>query len=522
MNILRSLRRLGSAAAVFFGGHGAVSQLARRREVSRPSLYREAEACLQNVEGTAARQEVQELHAECDRLRRRVVDLESRLGAAVEMDAGRQACFAATAQAEGVSLPTARRLLGVLLGAAAPSVARLGRWTRAAGRAAAARLAILDEATRPRVEQAAGDEIFFGGKPCLMAVEQHSLCWLTGRLTERRDGEGWAAELRTLPRLRQFTRDAGQALSRGVALANAERRRQGREPFADQEDHFHALRAAGPALRGLRDKTARLTARAELAERRAARRTRERGGPGSLAGAATRAWRAAERAMDVWSAAEKTYARIREALRLFTPDGELNTRPRAEATLDATLATLAGPQWSKARRMLRRPRLLTFLDETARGLEALPVGAEVRQAAVQVEGLRRRPEALRDAGPAAGALRGMLWAAGLVLTLSGPAGPAALTRVREVLDGAWRASSLVECINSVARMQQSRHRRMTQGLLDLKRLYWNCRKFRTGKRRDRTPYELLGLTPATTDWWNLLQASPEQLRQELFDKEVAA
>jgi hypothetical protein len=28
----------------------------------------------------------------------------------------------------------------------------------------------------------------------------------------------------------------------------------------------------------------------------------------------------------------------------------------------------------------------------------------------------------------------------------------------------------VECVNSVARMQQARHRKMTQGLLDLKRL----------------------------------------------------
>ena len=76
------------------------------------------------------------------------------------------------------------------------------------------------------------------------------------------------------------------------------------------------------------------------------------------------------------------------------------------------------------------------------------------------------------------------------------------------------ASSLVECLNSVARMQQSRHRRMTQELLDLKRLYWNCRTFRTGRRQKQTPYAyggcacrqpiggiaqaLTGATPSTT------------------------
>jgi hypothetical protein len=73
----------------------------------------------------------------------------------------------------------------------------------------------------------------------------------------------------------------------------------------------------------------------------------------------------------------------------------------------------------------------------------------------------------------------------------------------------------VECINSVARMQQSRHRRMTQGLLDLKRLYWNCREFRTGRRRKKTPYELLGLRLPTKDWWELLKLTPERLRQQL-------
>jgi hypothetical protein len=56
-----------------------------------------------------------------------------------------------------------------------------------------------------------------------------------------------------------------------------------------------------------------------------------------------------------------------------------------------------------------------------------------------------------------------------------------------------RATSAVECMNSVLRMYQSRHNTVTQGLLDLKPLYWNCRGFHEGKRRGRCPYEQLGL-----------------------------
>jgi len=116
----------------------------------------------------------------------------------------------------------------------------------------------------------------------------------------------------------------------------------------------------------------------------------------------------------------------------------------------------------------------------------------------------------------------VLLATGLVLSLAGPTAVAAMTQVGVVLRQAWRASSLVECLNSVARMQQSRHRRMTPGLLALKRLYWNCRRFGTGRRRRQTPYGLLGVPLPTMDCWELLRIPPEQLRQQLSAPRVAA
>ena len=43
-------------------------------------------------------------------------------------------------------------------------------------------------------------------------------------------------------------------------------------------------------------------------------------------------------------------------------------------------------------------------------------------------------------------------------------------RVPAVLEAKVRASSAVECMNCVLRMQQSNHKRMTQPMRDLKRL----------------------------------------------------
>jgi hypothetical protein len=347
-----------------------------------------------------------------------------------------------------------------------------------------------------------------------MIVEQHSLCWVSGRLAPRRDGAEWAREFRQLPQLRQATQDGGTGLAKGLAIVNAERHQAGQSAVCAQDDHFHVLREGTRALRKMQGNVSRLMDKAVKADRKAAVKER-RTGDGRVRGAVAKAWRRAERAMDAWSAAEAAWGQVGAALRLFTPQGALNTRARAEAALQALLPRLAGPPWSKVRRQLRRPQLLTFLDQAQEGLSSLPVAGELLAAAVRVEGLRRQPERLREAGVQAAALRGVLLAAGLVLSLSGPAGAQAVALVRGALRGVWRASSLVECLNSVTRMQQGRHRKMTQGLLDLKRLYWNCRAFRTGHRRKKSPYELQGLRLPSRDWWELLWLTPEQLRQQL-------
>jgi len=115
----------------------------------------------------------------------------------------------------------------------------------------------------------------------------------------------------------------------------------------------------------------------------------------------------------------------------------------------------------------------------------------VKQAAVRQEGLRRRPEALKGDSPQAAVLRGILLMCTVVLSKAGAVGEQAVTSVQDICRRSYRASSLVECINSVLRMHQAGHRQMTQGLIDLKRLYWNCHSFTSGRRRKTTPYERL-------------------------------
>jgi hypothetical protein len=52
-------------------------------------------------------------------------------------------------------------------------------------------------------------------------------------------------------------------------------------------------------------------------------------------------------------------------------------------------------------------------------------------------------------------------------------------------------------------------------LLDLKRLYWNCREFAAGKRRGPCPYAHLGLALPSFDWWQLLHTPPHQVKEKV-------
>ena len=521
MATLSLLDRLACATAVLFGRYGDVTRLAQRHGLCRQAVYRQTVAVLGDLDGDGHRADVCRLRQQRDQLQARCDDLQRRLGQAVVLDEDHQAEFAAVAQAEGVSLPVARRLLQVALGKRTPSVAQLGRRTQGAARRCAPLLAVLDEHTRPRMRQAVPDEIFVRRRPILMVVEPQSLCWVSGRLAQRRNGATWAGEFALLPALEQVTKDGGTGLAKGLEQVNRQRRQEGRAAAVAQDDHFHVLREGRRALRVSAGQANRAVDRAWKADKKERRRCR---GPraGKRTGHASVValrWRQAEAAYDRWCRQEQAWQLAASAFALFDASGQLQTRARAEAAVAAALPELTGKPWAKARAALTRPELWTYLDRAQEQLAALPVAAELREAALQVEGARRRPEALAGNDPRSAALRGVVLLASVVLSRAGPAGAEALALVPGVLAGVWRASSLVEGLNSVLRMQQSRHRRLTQGLLDLKRLYWNCHRFRTGKRRRRSPYEHLGLRLPAVPWWELLKWPPEQLRQYLSASE---
>jgi hypothetical protein len=154
-------QRIASAFAVLCGQYGDVTKMAQDRESSRQALYREAEQVASAVDGAGTQARIDDLQQQLTQRQAEIQVLQERLEHAVEITSDKQHEFAAVAQAEGVSLGVARRLLRVVAGSAStPSVPTPGRATLESGKRAGDSLVVLDEVTRPKVRQGTADEIF--------------------------------------------------------------------------------------------------------------------------------------------------------------------------------------------------------------------------------------------------------------------------------------------------------------------------------------------------------------------------
>ncbi|MGF1579945.1 MAG: hypothetical protein ACFCD0_11340 [Gemmataceae bacterium] len=233
------------------------------------------------------------------------------------------------------------------------------------------------------------------------------------------------------------------------------------------------------------------------------------------------AWRKAEEAFDRWEKADKAWQQAKRALPMITAEGQLNTRLGAQDLVQQACEQLPEKEFGKAKRLLTRDQTLTHLNVVQEKLDGIEAEKELVSAAVDFECACRSQAVMQRESKSGGGLRGVWLLAMAVLDQAGSLGQEVLASVREILDRSVRASSCVEGLNSVVRMHQSRHRNMSQELLDLKRLYWNLKVFRTGKRKNQRPYELLGLDwPEGWTWWDVVTKTPQELKDKLSTSQL--
>jgi hypothetical protein len=523
------LRRwIGNAAAVLLGSHGQVSQAATQASCSRQTVYDHAGKVQQALEDAQlpgpARAELLRQIGQLREENARLCQQLAQRSEFIEFNEARRKCLSSTTSAMGLSLNQIEEVFDVLLKdqpacvlcKPAPSRAAIGRWVLAACLLAASVLRVLDRHTRGLAVQLCLDEIFFHGKPVLVAVEPASMAVLLCHKTKDRTAATWLVDLQPFDKLEHAIADAGTGLQ--AALAQLQQQRQAAAPGPEAQlpeltvglDVFHTEKEARVLLARQWRGVEAAWAKAEKADRRLADAQPWQRGNRTVA--ANAAWRRVQRLFERYEQREAAWKRAKAAQQLFRPDGRLNDRVWAQAEIEAACRELYGPGWPKVHALLRDERTLTWLDRLHRQLQQAEPRQQVREAMVEWWRLEQKND---KAGMAMAAVQGQ------VCRSMAEDWQQSYKRVSEVLQAATRASSAVECVNSVLRMHQARHRNLSQGMLDLKRLYWNSRAFRNGKRQGKCPYQLLGASLPTYDFWELLNTDPEKLAQQLSSSKVA-
>src|SRR5215831_13866919 len=514
---------IGNAAAVLSGAWGAVTRRAQQSGYSRTAVYTHAQRVVQAVASAqASGSSYDALWHENERLKAENAALWQAWAEAEALSEAKQRNFAGSGWAMGLSLSQIITLFAIVLPlGAVPSRAMVGRWVQEAMARAGRLLVVLDLACRTRVRVLCLDEIFLHRAPVLMAIEPHSMAWMAGQRRPDRSGESWCEVLTHWPCLEHVIADGGQGLERGVKLTNAARCTQGEVPETVSSpamtmglDIFHTQRELERVLQRQWKRAERQLDTASQADAKVERYKRQGRDPRGVSGVAGRAWQKTERLLDQAGNAQKAVQQITAALSWFDAQGRLYGRQTAQAQLDEASQQLQGDCWSKVKRLLSDERTLSHLDRLHAHRTAAVSEPVLHDALTRLWYVNDQMQQVH--GGASVRLRQLVVIEQVLCERLCPQWQSAYRQVDELLRYAVRASSAVECVNSVVRMHQGRHRHVTQGLLDLKRLYWNCRVFREGKRKGKNPYALLGLHLPTSDWWQLLQMAPAELAQKLL------
>jgi hypothetical protein len=514
---------IDNAAAVLSGAWGAVTRRAQQSGYSRTAVYTHAQRVVQAVASEQAGGiSYDALWQENERLKAENEALWQAWSEAEALSEAKQRNLAGSGCAMGLSLSQIVTLFAIVLPRGAmPSRALVGRWVQAAAAQAGRLLVVLDLACQARVRVLCLDEIFLHREPVLMAIEPNSMAWMAGQRGPDRSGESWREVITNWPCLEHVIADGGQGLARGMKLANEARGVQGEASETVSSpamtmglDVFHTRRELERVLQRQWKQAERQLETASQADAKVARYKRQGRDPRGVSGVAGRAWRKAEVLFDQAVKAQEAVHQIEAALSWFDARGRLYCRQTAQAQLDEASQQLQGDCWSKVKRLLSDERTLSHVDRLREHLTSAVSEPMLRDALTRLWYVN---DQMRQAqGDACLRLRQLVVIEQMLCERLCTQWQSAYRRVDELLRHAVRASSAVECINSVVRMHQGRHRHVSQGLLDLKRLYGNCRVFREGKRKGQSPYDLLGLHLPSADWWQLLQMAPEELEQKLL------
>ena len=359
----------------------------------------------------------------------------------------------------------------------------------------------------------ANDEVFAKSQPILITVDPVSSAILRIELTDKRTAEKWSNHYQCLlnngfmPDL--LTSDAGVA----ICAANKETLKD----IPWQLDTFHSV-----AHRlGLWDR--KLEKAIDTATLYAADREKTLDSAKSDAVIEKRlngccdAEDAIKEAQGLHHDFHYLYLEIIHQLNSFDSRGELRKRKEAEETIEAALDLLESLDYKAIKKDITSvrnalPDFLSYfataekavkncqnLSDNKDALSALYLAWQWDKAVIKSKDIPRKHKAIEQ--------RDLHLELTQILVENEEEYLSLKQTVYGELDQIIQASSMVECINSLLRpyLNNSRNQ-VTQGFLNTFMFYHNHRRYHAGKRKNKTPMEILTGKEQKEDWIDLLLA----------------
>ncbi len=464
--------------------------------------------------GEATEKRNAELEAENAGLRARNQELEAKQANSVEVTRQRVRDLCLTLVVLPVSYRDVRDVVGLAYGEEyAPSEATLCGMVQDYG--VIAGLILLDDEVTWKFLSACIDEIFFHGTPILAVVDPDSMAVGACERSQDRTGESWHAVLSNFPNLDYIISDQARGIARGIHLT-----RGVSGTIQHQSDLYHFL-----------IEVSRTTRRLETCLEKLLKAEEE----------VWQDWIQGRIYVKTVEKIEATVVRQLEFMEQYyqalefldfafspmTSDHEVNTRERGRQILSDVMQRLKSlPELGldDLVKILekRGPGCLVFLDQLQRELSVIPVelggdvvlptngGEDSQFTAEQIRELAIEEVCLEHAmadNPSHEVFYAysVLWGKVRALKKLVPAFRQVVSRVRRILYHPQRASSLVECYNSILRPMQQVKKQVTQEFLWLKALHHNMKTFKQGRRKGKSPFQILGVDLGNENWIGLME-----------------
>ncbi len=506
------------------GFYGVVTDLANAYNTNRQRVYDILDRVLAAFRpkspgpapnpGEATEKRNAELETENSGLRARIQELEAKQENSIEVTRQRVRDLSLTLSVLPVSYRDIRDVVGLAYGEEyAPSESSLCGMVQDYG--VIAGLILLDDKVTSKLSSACIDEIFFHQTPILTVVDPDSMTVGACERSQDRTGESWHAVLSHFPNLDYIISDQAKGIARGIHLTAGDP-----GTIQHQRDLYHFL-----------IEVSRTTRRLETCL-------------GKFLKAEEQVWQDWIQGHAYVKTVEKIEATVvrqlefmeqyYQALELLdfafspmTSDHAVNTRERGRQILSDVIQRLKSLPELGTDDLVKTldksgPGCLVFLDQLQRELSVIPVelgedvvpptngGGDSQFTAEQIRELAIQEVCLEhamadDPSDEVFCTYRDLWGKIRSLKKLMPAFLQVVSGVRRILYHPKRASSLVECYNSILRPIQQVKKQVTQEFLWLKALHHNMKTFKQGRRKGKSPFQLLGVDFGNQDWIGLME-----------------